>query len=273
MGRIIVDSCCDLTWELCEKYNAVTVPLTITLGDRHITDDETLDLPAFMRDMKACVGKVGSALPSPDLFRRAFEAAGDCYAVTLSSNLSGTYQSAMLGAHMADGADVHVFDSRSASAGEVLIAVKIGEMVRAGQQKSAIVSTVEWFIKQMKTYFVLESMDNLVKNGRLHKITAKFISVLNIKPIMGSDGDGNIAFFSYARGEKAIIEKMTNTIEESGRETENECAVIAHCNNMRLAEKLRDAIKNRYRFRDILIVPTKGISSLYANDKGIVLAF
>lgn len=99
------------------------------------------------------------------------------------------------------GMNVHVFDSKSASAGEVLIAVKIGEMIHMGHKKSAIVSMIERFIKQMKTYFVLEKIDNFAKNGRLHKITAKLISILNIKPIMSSDGDGNIALFSYARGE------------------------------------------------------------------------
>lgn len=273
MGRIVVDSCCDVTEELKEKYGIVSVPLTITLGDAHMTDDDALDMDALLERMRACTGKVGSAAPSPALYEDAFREPGECYAVTLSSNLSGSHQAAFVGAEMAGNGDVHVFDSKSASAGEVLLAVRIGEMLRAGLSKAAVVSAVDRFIRQMKTYFVLENLDNLVKNGRLHKITARLISVLNIKPIMGSDGDGNIAFFSHARGEKQIIEKLAGTVEESGRETEDACMVIAHCNNLRLAEKLKDAIKSRYRFRDILIVPTRGISTLYANDKGIVIAY
>jgi fatty acid-binding protein DegV len=77
--------------------------------------------------------------------------------------------------------------------------------------------------------------------------------------------------FSHARGEKQIIEKLSDTIEKSGREVKK--IVIAHCNNPGLAEKLREAIKKRYNFKDILIVPTKGISTIYANDKGIVMSF
>jgi DegV family protein with EDD domain len=271
-GQIIVDSCCDITRELTEKYNIVSVPLTITLGEKYMLDDESLDMNEFMRQMHACTGKVGSAAPSPTSFEKAFAEAGGGYAVTLSSNLSGTYQSAFIGAQMA-GVDIHVFDSKSASAGEVLIAVKIGEMVRAGHKKSVIVPVIDRFIKQMKTYFVLENLENLARNGRLHKIAAKLVSVLNIRPIMGSDGDGNIAFFSYARGEKQILDKMVNTIGESGRETNDACMVIAHCNNLHFAEKLKEAVGKCYRFRDILIVPMRGISSLYANDKGIVMAF
>lgn len=271
--RIVVDSCCDVTEELNHKYNIVSVPLTISLGDETITDDDALDMDVLMQKMRACTGRIGSAAPSPGLYEDAFREAGMCYAVTLSSNLSGSNQSAHVGAEAANNPDVHVFDSKSASAGEILLAVKIGEMMRAGLRKTAIVDAIDRFIKQMKTYFVLENMDNLVKNGRLHRITAKLISILNVRPIMGSDGDGNIAFFSHARGERQIVEKLAKTVEESGRTTEDGCMVIAHCNNIRLAEKLRDVVRARYRFRDILIVPTRGISTLYANDKGIIIAY
>ncbi len=273
MSRIIVDSCCDVTEELKKKYDMVSVPLTITLGDRSVVDDATLDMDDLLRDMKACTGKVGSAAPSPGLYQEAFQDAGECYAVTLSSNLSASYQSARIGAEMSGNEDVHVFDSKSAATGEVLLSVKIGEMLRAGLNKTAIIPAIERFISQMKTYFVLESLDNLVKNGRLHKITARLISVIGIRPIMGADGDGNIALFSHARGEKQIVEKLANTVAESGRETEDACMVIAHCNNLRLAEKLKDVIKSRYHFRDILIVPTRGISTVYANDKGIIISY
>lgn len=273
--KIIVDSCCDVTPELIEKYGITTVPLTLTLGERNIVDDDNVDLPKFMVDMKNSKEKVGSAAPSPGLYKDAFIKACKSYVVTLSSNLSGSYASAMAGKQMAleeaPDTEVHVFDSKSACAAEVLIAIKIGEFIQSGLQQSGIISVVDDFISQMKTYFVLESIDNLLKNGRIGRVTGKIISVLNIKPIMGADGDGNIALFSHARGEKQILEKLADTIEKSGREVKS--IVIAHCNNPGLAEKLMETIKRRYHFKDILIVPTRGISSIYANDKGIVMAF
>ena len=273
--RIVVDSCCDVTPALSKDNGILTVSLTLMLGDRNIPDDDNLDMPQFMEDMKNCKDKIGSAAPSPGLYKEAFVKAHPAYAVTLSSNLSGSYASAMVGKEMAqeEGADVHVFDSKSASAGEVLIALKIGELLRAGLQKTTIIETVENFINQMKTYFVIENIDNLLKNGRIGKITGKIISILNIKPIMGSDGDGHIALFAHARGEHQIIQKLADTIEKSNRSVEGGRIVIAHCGNPGLAEKLKQAVKLRYKFKDILIVPTRGISSVYANDKGVIMAF
>jgi DegV family protein with EDD domain len=273
--RIVVDSCCAVTPEQREDLGIVTVPLTLMLGERSLTDDDALDLPQFMEDMKNCTGKVGSAAPAPALYRDAFLGDQTAFAVTLSSNLSGSYGSALLGKELAEGegAEVHVFDSKSASAGEVLITLKIGKMIREGAHKARIISYIESFIREMKTYFVLDSIDNLLKNGRIGKITGKLISVLNIKPIMGSDGDGNIALYSHARGQRQIIEKLTDLIEKSGRNIDGESMVIAHCNNLSLAEKLKNAINQKYRFKEVHIVPTRGLSSLYANDKGIIMAF
>lgn len=272
---IVVDSCCDVTPELRSNYGITAVPLTISLGDRHVADDEQLDLPQFLDDMRRHEGKVATAAPSPTLFKEAFMKSKKAFGVTLSSNLSGSYASAKVGMEMAEeeGAEVHVFDSKSASAGEVLIALKIGEMIRTGLEKAEIVETIEAFIKKMKTYFVIENIDNLLKNGRMNKITGKIITVLGIKPIMGSDGDGNIALFSHARSELQVIDKLAATIKQSNRSVEGQPMVIAHCNNPTLAQKLKDEISRRYRFSGIHIVPMRGISSVYANDKGLVMAF
>lgn len=272
---IVVDSCCDVTPELCTDYGIISVPLTMSLGDEHVADDDSLDLPHFLDDMHHYGGKIVTAAPAPSLFKDAFVKMHQAFGVTLSSNLSGSYSSAKIGMEMAqeEGADIHVFDSKSASAGEVLIALKIGELIRSGLQKTGIIEIIDVFIQQMKTYFVIENIDNLLKNGRINKITGKIITVLNIKPIMGSDGDGNIALFSHARSEAQVIEKLANTIKQSGRDVEGAQLVIAHCNNPRLAEKLKEEINRRYRFSDVLIVPMRGISSVYANDKGLVMAF
>lgn len=273
--KLVVDSCCDITPELSKEFGIATVPLTMTLGETSIVDDENLDITSFMEKMKNCTERIGSAAPPPMLYKETFCNDKTSFAVTLSSNLSGSYASALLGKEMAEaeGADVHVFDSKSASAGEVLVTLKIIDLINEGMQKTNIIAVIEQFINQMKTYFVLENIENLQKNGRIGKIAGKLISVLNIKPIMGSDGDGNIALFSHARGQKQIIEKLTDTIKSSGKDTKDKRMVIAHCNNPGLAGKLADAITSRYQFNKILIVPMRGISSIYANDKGLVMAF
>jgi DegV family protein with EDD domain len=226
--------------------------------------------------MKACHDHIGSAAPSPDRYRDAFLGEHTSFAVTLSKNLSGSYESAVLGKTMAeeDGqSDVHIFDSKSACAGETLIVMKLREFINAGLSKSQIINKVEAFIKEMKTYFVLDSIDNLLKNGRLNKIVGKLISVLHIKPLMGDDGDGNIALYGHARSQNQIVQKLTDTIAKSGKKTEGESMVISHCNNPTLAGQLFEAIKQRYKFKEVLVVPTGGLSSVYAYDKGVVIAF
>ncbi|HOV69100.1 MAG TPA: DegV family protein [Clostridia bacterium] len=273
--KIIVDSCCDLTEEQRKEMGVISVPLNMVLGDEVFVDDDSLDLPDYMEKMHKYKGRIGSACPTPEMYRQAFVDAKKSFAVTLSNNLSGSYSSAVMGKRAAedDGAETHVFDSKSASAGEVLIVFKIRKLLAEGMARLKIIQTVENFIREMKTYFVLDNIDNLLKNGRLNRIKGSIIQVLNIKPIMGSDGDGNIALYSKARGQNQIIETMADTIKKSGRETKGQDMVIAHCNNQSLAEKLSNVIKSRYNFANILIVRTRGISSMYANIGGVIMAF
>lgn len=274
--KIIVDSCCDMTSQLKKRLGIISVPLFLRLGSKEFEDDDALDLPGFMAKMKACTESVGSASPPPVSFQKAIEKAGNSFIVTLSSKLSGSYSSASMGKVYAEekgNVNTHVFDSKSASAGEVLLAVKIRELIKKGMSKEHIIHAMNQFIDNMKTYFVLERYDNLLKNGRLNKITGKLISILNIKLVMGSDGNGNIALYAKSRGTAQMIEKILSYIKESGRKTDDENLVISHCNNPGLAKQLSDAIQQKFHFKEIIIVPTKGISSLYADDKGIVLAF
>lgn len=271
---LVADSCCDLTNELKAEWNVKTVPLTLTLAEESYTDDDALDLPDFMARMHACKGRVGSAAPAPGQYAEAF-GTDDAFAVTLSSSLSGSYASAMSGKEIAEeaGAKVHVFDSRSAAAAEVLIVLKIRKLILEGLEKSEIIQKIERFIQQMRTFFVLDNIDNLYKNGRLNRITATIISTLHIRPIMGADGDGNISLFSHVQGWKQVVRKLADTIQTDGRETEGQSLVITHCNNPTLAEELKAEIERRYRFSEILVLPTRGVSSLYANEKGVIMAF
>ncbi len=271
---LVADSCCDLSIELKTEWNVKLVPLTLTLGDESYTDDESLDLPDFMKRMHACKDRVGSAAPSPGLYADAF-GKDDVFAVTLSSNLSGSYASAVSGKAIAEekGAKVHIFDSRSAAAAEVLLVLKLRKLIRDGLAKSEIIQCIENFIKEIRTFFVLDNIDNLLKNGRLNRITATIISTLHIRPIMGADGDGNISLFSHVQGWKQVVKKLADTIETDGRDTEGQSLVITHCNNPSLAEELKAEVERRYRFSEILVLPTRGLSSLYANEKGVIMAF
>lgn len=274
--KIIVDSCCDMTSELKKRIGAIVISLNINIGEKHFVDDEFLDLKTFIDNMKDCKTKIGTSAPSPLKYQEAYEGEHVSFAVTLSEKLSSSYSSANLGKNMLtpeNSENVHVFDSKSASAGEILVALKIKELIDKNFKKLDIIAHIENFINNMKTYCILDNIDNLLKNGRLNKVVGKLITMLNIKPVMGTDGNGNIALFSHARGEKQIIDKLTDTIKKSDKKTDGEKMVITHCENLSLAQKLMNSIKKNYNFKEILIVPMRGLSSVYANYKGIVMAF
>jgi len=274
--KIVVDSCCDITPRMKEQFGITSVPLTMLLGSKEFVDDDSLNIDEFMNQMKACTEKVGSASPPPILYREAIEDIETTFVVTLSSQLSSSYSNAAMAKSFAEetnAGDVYIFDSKSASAGETLIAIKLHQLLAAGNPKEQVVGTIKKFIDNMKTYFVLENYDNLQKNGRLSKLKGKLIQMLGIKLIMGADGEGSIALYEKPRGVRQMIRLMLSLIEKSGRDTEGGSLVISHCNNPELAEQLSAEIQRQFHFSDIFIVPTGGLSSLYADDKGIVIAF
>jgi DegV family protein with EDD domain len=275
-NRIIVDSCCDMTPEMRDEMGISAIPLTMTIDGEEYRDDESLDMNRFKEKMNRFAGKAGSASPPPFLYRESIESSEDAYVVTLSAKLSGSYNNAILGNNEAleNGKSAAcVFDSKSASAGETLIAIKLYELIKSGMPRDSIIETVRRFIDGVKTYFVLGNYDNLRKNGRLGKVAGTLAQMLDIKLIMGADGNGEIALFEKCRGINRMIQQLMRLIENSGKDTRNENIVIAHCNNHSLANQLTSFIKERFRFKNIYVVPTGGLSSLYTDDKGIVLAF
>jgi len=279
--KIIIDSCSDITSQLAERLGvAAVIPLTLRLGEKELLDDENLNIEEFMVEMKACKDKVGTAAPSPLTFQNAMEAAKNAFVVTISKHLSGTFASAELGKEYAEKNgvdDIHVFDSKSTSAAELLVAVKIREFLSKGMSKEQIIKTINSFIDNMKTYFVLERYDNLIKNGRLSKVTGKIINILHVKLIMGADGEGHIGLFAKPRGKKQMFEKLMSLIRDKEKDQNNSTGdktmVISHSNNLPLAKQLSDAVRSQFDFKEIIIVPTRGTISLYADDKGIIMAF
>lgn len=279
-SKIIADSCCDLNKELKEKLKVDLVPLSIEIGDYNLRDDENLDTMELIQLMKDSHKAPKTSCPSPGEYMEKFQGEDNIFVVTLSSALSGSYNSAMLAKKMIiDNLEdkknkfIHIFDSLSASIGQTLISIKIHELIEKNLENHIIVEKVNNYIKEMKTFFILESLDNLVKSGRLSKIKGKIASTLNIKPIMGEDGAGNIREVEKIRGSKKAFRRLAKIIGEQGEKFEEKIIGIAHCNALEKAKELKEEILKRYNFKDIIIVETAGISTVYANNGGIIIAF
>ena len=268
---ILADSCCDLSPELLKKTQAKIAPLTITIDDTHYVDDGTVDIPPYLAAMKASKNPVRSACPSPDLYAEDIRATeGDCFIVTLSAKLSGSHNAASLGVQLAQEdmpeKKVHVFDSESASAGETYIALMIHDLIAAGKSFEQIVELVEEKIRSMHTLFVLDSLDNLVKNGRISRTVALLANVLSIRLLMSDDGHGAIKNISKARGIKGALGQMVETCRKhtEGLAAASQRLVISYCNCPERARQVRDMIREKCpAIGEIIMTPTSALSSMY----------
>lgn len=277
--KIIIDSCGELTEELKKDGHFESVPLDIEVDDYHIVDDETFQQAEFLKRVKESKNCPKSSCPSPERYMQSFAGEEEnIYVVTLSSNLSGSYNSAQLAKnlyfeeHGDKKKKIHIVDSCSASIGETILGMKIQEYEEAGMEFEQIVTAVESYRDEMNTFFVLETLDTLRKNGRLSNLKAFVASALNIKPVMGATDDGMICQLGQARGMTKALDKMIESILEKTKNTENKILAISHCNCLERAISIKDKIQKLASFKEIFIVDTAGVSSMYANDGGIVIA-
>lgn len=275
--RIIGDSCTDLPKELKEDTHIKLVPLTLIVDNESIVDDESFQQENFLRKVKASPNSPKSACPSPEDYMKYFDFDGDIYVVTLSSQLSGSYNSAELAKKMYleenPKKNIHIIDSRSASVGQTLIAMKIKELAEAGHAFHILINKIESFRESLKTKFVLESLDTLRKNGRLSGLQAFIASALNIKPVMGATPEGTICKVDQARGIVKALQQMVKAIEQDVIRPQERILGISHCNNLQRAEFVKTEILKRIPFKDCFIVDTAGVSTMYANEGGIITAY
>lgn len=275
--KIVVDSCCELPKELLQSGKFERVPLGIEIGDYNLLDDESFHQADFLKRVAAYPKCPKSSCPSPERYREAYHAEAEhIYAVTLSSKLSGSYNSAELGKRMYlekyGDKKIHVVDSESASCGETQIALRLMELEEAGLSFEEIVKQITAFRDGMNTYFVLDNLETLRKNGRLSNIKAVVASTLNIKPIMGAD-KGTIMQMGQGIGMKKAIAKMVDKIVETLKGAERKRIVISHCNARERAESVMQLLHEKIQCQEIMVMDTAGISSMYANDGGVIVAF
>ena len=135
-----------------------------------------------------------------------------------------------------------------------------------------IVEKVEHYIDSQHTYFVLETLETLRKNGRLSNLKALVANTLNIKPVMGSTPNGEICQLGQARGMKKALKLMIEEVLKGVKDSKNCTLGISHCNCPQRANEIKEEILKLAEFKKIVVVDTAGISSMYANDGGVIMA-
>lgn len=273
--KIVVDSCCELPEKYQKDERFERVPLGLEVGDYNIMDDENFNQAEFLAQIAVCPQCPKSSCPSPEKYLEAYKTdAENVFVITLSSHLSGSYNSAVLGKELYHeqygDKNIYVFDSESAASGETQYLYRIVELQEKGVSFEDTIKNLEAFRDEMKTYFILDNLETLRKNGRLTGVKAMVVSTLNIKPIMCGN-HGVIAQKSQAVGMKKAICKLSEIIVKEVPDAKDRILIIAHCNCPDRAEFMKKELLDKTKVRDIVIVETSGISSMYANDGGIVV--
>ena len=277
--QLIVDSCCDATPALKNVLQLRVASLKIDVGDIHYVDDETMDTAKLLADMKAYKGAPATACPSPEEYAALMEQSEASFVVTLSSRLSGSYNAACVGRDMllerCPEKKIHIFDSESACAGETRIALLLRDMLDGGLSFDEIVEQATAFITTMKTRFVLEDLSHLVKNGRISKFAGFAGTMLNLRPIMGENGHGEIIPLEKVRGTANAMRRLVEIVAEETKDLAKASVtmVLSYCNCLnRALEVKKSFLAHCPALKEIIMMPTGGLSTVYADDGGIVVA-
>lgn len=276
MYKIIIDSCGELFPEMLDDERFINVPLTIEVGGEELLDDESFDQADLLRRIKASPTGPKSACPPPAKYLEAIEGEAEhVYIVTLSSEMSGSYNSALVAKSMYeeknDDKQIYVFDSKSASVGQTLIGQKAAECEENGMGFKQVVEAVEKYIAEMHTFFVLETLETLRKNGRLSKFKERIANTLHIKPVMAATDTGNIMKLAQVRGMGKALSKMADCMMEMTKNYGEKVLAISHCNCLDRALELKKEVEKRANFKKILVISMRGISTLYANEGGLIM--
>lgn len=269
--KIIADSSSDI-FEL-EEIEFQSAPLTISTDERNFVDDENIDLDDMLTYLANYHGRSFTACPNANDWLNAYEGADELYVVTITSALSGTYNSAMLAANLYleqnPNAQIHVFDSHSTGPEMRLIIDKIVELKTAGKSFDEIVKEVTEYQQHTRLFFMLESFKNLANNGRISKTVAGIAGVLGIRILATASLEGTIEPQTKCRGEKSALKKFVEFMIESGYSGGK--VYISHCKNKDFAESLKASIFALFPKAKVLIYETKGLCSYYVEKGGIIL--
>ncbi|NLM36740.1 MAG: DegV family protein [Firmicutes bacterium] len=256
--KIITDTACDLTMNFLASAGIGVVPMTINFPDRSYRDGFDLGREEFYGLLTSAVKLPTTAQPTPGDFLRVMQeaAAGgqEIVVITISSGMSGTYESALAAREQIDQKErVAVFDSRTASLGQGLLVLKAQEMAAAGKGKNEIIKELTGMRSRLYSVFTLDTLEYLKKGGRISRVQAVMGDVLNIKLILEVNKEGRIVPREKTRGRRRAIKRLLEIMAAEGRELYNQLIAIGHSRCAEEAEALAAEIKKLYNVKVVRI--------------------
>ena len=275
--KIVVDTACDFR-EIPNKAENVTyerVPFSLQIEDKVFVDTLDLDIDKMMEEMYASSEPARSACPSPEAYLAAYRGAKNVIVLTLTGAMSGSYNSAIIGEKMLkeenEDVNIHIIDTLSAGGENDLYLLKINELIKEGLSFDEVVSEMRKYQENSKLIFVLEKVDNLVKNGRLNKLAAAVAGLLNMRMVGEASDEGTLHLLHKVRGEKKAVSTVVDEMIKAGYKGGR--VVVTHRNNEDICKKIQDKLKEKFSNIEFMIVPTSGICSFYGEEGGMLLGY
>lgn len=275
--NIITDSSCDLydLNEYADEIRFASIPFVINIGNRDFVDNEELNTAEMVTAMENCREAGRTSCPAPQAWHEQFEKDGYSIAITISGELSGSYNSACIAKNMilerCPDKKIAVIDSRSAGPEMALLVTRLCRMITAGCDFDTAVAEIENYAKRTHIVFALSSFNNLIKNGRIGKIAGFIAGRLGFWGIGIGSEQGTIVLKEKVRGGRQALNAVLKDIRE--RADSLETVIISHCQNAELAEKLKNAIQSICHTVEVRIMPTRGLCSYYAEKGGLIIGF
>lgn len=250
------------------------IPLTLHVEQKDFVDTPDLDIPELL-DAVSAAKKSSSACPAPGVYAEMFEGAENVICFTLSSNLSGSFNSAELGKTIAleknPDLNVHIFDSRTAGGEIDLLVNRAIELADSGKRFDEVISDLNTYHQSTHSGYMLQSIENLVKNGRVSKVVGSLVGLLNINLVGIRSAEGKIEMSNRARGEKRALKTFVKELYEQGYNGKK--MEIAHVENRDLADRMANLVRETFPNAEINIKLASGLCSFYAERGGLIAGF
>ena len=271
--KIVADSSSDVLF--LENIPFSSAPLKIITGNKEYIDDENLDVMNMIEELSVYKGKSSTACPSPSDWLENFGNKKYVFCVTITSGLSGSYNSAIIAKKEYEEAyperRVFVVDSLSAGPALKLIIEKLSEFILSGMSFDEICREITLYNKNLGTLFVLESMRNLANNGRVSLIAAKAAGLLGIRAIGRASEVGTIELLEKPRGEMKALKNVVENMVSLGYSGNN--IRISHADNDFAANTLKELILKKFPLSHIEIYNSRALCSFYAEKGGLIIGF
>jgi DegV family protein with EDD domain len=257
--QIIADSACDLPKHIIDEYNIITMPLVVTIGENEYYDKESIQPNELYHQMREGETPRTSQVP-PNIIRETFikmaEENRTCIYISLSAELSGTYQSArsMVEQLKDEGKnlDITLYDSKSASLGLGLTVFHAGKLAIAGKEKEYILEAIEESLKHIKHIFTVDDLEYLLRGGRVSRAQAVVGSLLKIKPILHM-AEGKLFPLEKVRGSKKVLGRLVEIMNENSSQLEHQTIGISHSDDLERANQLKDLIEEQFAVKNIMV--------------------